>query len=82
MPSECGGSVPVAARSASSSVEWMTRPPSAVSSRSRTRPKSRSWASGFERYRRREISDSGAPASTSAADDGERARRRVGVGER
>ena len=81
IPSECGAIAPVATRSASSSVEWMIRPPAAVSSRSRTRPNSRSWASGLERYSRREMSDSGAPASTSAADDGQRPRRRVRVGE-
>ena len=38
------------------------------SSRSSTRPNSRSCAAGLERYSRREMSDSGAPASTSAAD--------------
>ena len=68
MPSECGAIAPVAIRSESSRVEWMMRPPAAVSSRSRTRPNSLSWASGLERYSRREMSDSGAPASTSAAD--------------
>ncbi len=36
--------------------------------RPRTTPNSRSWASGLERYSRREMSDSGAPASTRAAD--------------
>ncbi len=39
-----------------------------VRRRSSTRPNSRSWASGLVRYSRREMSDSGAPASTSAAD--------------
>ena len=47
IPSECGGSVPVADRSASSRVEWITRPPSLRSSRSRTRPNNRSCACGL-----------------------------------
>ena len=68
MPSECGGAVPVAARSASSSVDQTTRPSSALSRRSRTRPNRRSCAVGLERYSRREMSESGAPASTRAAD--------------
>ena len=68
IPSDCGGWVPVAARSASSNVDHTTSPSSLASRRSSTRPNSRSWASGLERYSRREMSDSGAPASTRAAD--------------
>src|SRR6185369_16863113 len=67
-PSEWADWVPVASRSPSVRHLWITRPPSVTSSRSSTRPKSRSCASGLDRYRRREISDSGAPAATSAAE--------------
>ena len=68
MPSLCDEIVPVAARSARSSVDDTTRPSAELSRRSRTRPKSRNWPVGLERYRRREMSESGAPAATSAAE--------------
>ena len=81
MPSECAGRAPVASRSPGTRVDQMTRPSGDAWRRSRTRPNSRSWASGLVRYRRREMSDRGAPAATSAAGDREGPRRRVGVRE-
>ena len=49
MPSECSERAPVAARSASSSVEAITSPPACDCRRARTRPNSASWASGLVR---------------------------------
>ena len=68
IPSECAGIASVSARSARHSVDQITRRSAEVSRRSSTRPNRRSWVSGFVLYRRREMSDRGAPAATSAAD--------------